>query len=259
MNMYIEKVGKIFVRDLSNSKKGSLLIETTVILPLFIIAVIIMAYCVRVYAIDEFIGFKMCDETRRIISYPKNKVIFASSISDIVSEVKSSADEITGAEISAMKFSYADLAYELEDLYEISLRYKIDLKLPIDMTDELIREKTVVARGFSGRIYRPSDYDSGDEIVWVFPEHGSRYHKAHCRYIKVYPKEKILTSVIKSKGCACKICASGELALGDRIMIFNSGKYHKEECSTVTKYVISIPLAEAAADGRYTPCSKCMV
>lgn len=239
-----------------SSKRGGMILEATIFLPIFIVAVIVMICCIRVYAIDEYVTFKMCDEMRAVISTAKYTDIRPDSMYRTLNQISSVAPEMKYALLTYMNTDYDDESEDLQDLYAISIQYDIGLNLPIPMTEDLIREKTVVARGFTGRIYVP-DGDSEDEIVWVFPDYGECYHDANCRYIKVYPKKKILTSNVKGKSEYCKICNSVSLPAGAEVMIFNSGKYHSRECGTVTKYTVSISLEEAIAGG-YKACSKCM-
>lgn len=241
---------------LFSSKRGGMILEATIFLPVFIVAVVVMICCIRVYAIDEYVTFKMCDEMRAVISTAKYTDIRPDAMYRTLNQINSVAPEMKYALITHLETAYEDEAEDLHDLYSISICYGISLNLPIPMTDELMHENTVVARGFTGRIYVPGG-DSREEIVWVFPDYGECYHDGNCRYIKVYPKKKILTSSMRGKSGYCKICNSAGLPAGAEVMMFNSGKYHCRECSTVTKYTVSMPLEEAIAGG-YKACSKCM-
>ena len=75
-------------------KRGGMILEATIFLPVFIVAVVVMICCIRVYAIDEYVTFKMCDEMRAVISTAKYTDIRPDVMYRTLNQINSVAPEM---------------------------------------------------------------------------------------------------------------------------------------------------------------------
>ena len=123
-------------------------------------------------------------------------------------------------------------------------------------TDGILSLRSFVFRPWEGESHQLLEFSG--ERVYVFPKYGERYHSYGCRIMKEGSVEEILTESLKRRCNACKVCKPGSQTYGSLVFLFSDGSrvYHRKECSSITKYYVSMPLEEAQADG-YTPCLFC--
>ena len=114
-------------------------------------------------------------------------------------------------------------------------------------------------------IYRPfigeSDKiaSSDDELVYVFPKRGIRYHREGCMTMKAGDIEVILTSAVRRSYKACQLCKPGVLPDGALVCIYaeSSRVFHRRSCASVVKTYETMTKSEAKEQG-YTPCMLCL-
>ena len=114
-------------------------------------------------------------------------------------------------------------------------------------------------------IYRPFTGESDkiasgdDELVYVFPKRGIRYHREGCLTMKEGDIELVLTAAVRRRYKACRICKPGSLPNGALVCVYSesSGVYHKRTCASVEKSFETMTKSEAEEQG-YTPCMHCI-
>ncbi len=114
-------------------------------------------------------------------------------------------------------------------------------------------------------IYRPfigesEEIASGDdELVYVFPKRGIRYHVDGCLTMKEGDIELVLTAAVRRRYKACRICRPGSLPNGALVCVYseNSEVFHKRTCASVEKSFETMTKSEAQEQG-YTPCLHCI-
>ena len=96
------------------------------------------------------------------------------------------------------------------------------------------------------------------DMVWVFPDEGTKYHEKSCSIVSSYPVQLILNEEIRKRYKACEICHADDASSGTQVYCFlEYGKtYHLISCPSVDKYVVSME-KQQAVDRGYTPCLKC--
>ncbi|MCF0150197.1 MAG: hypothetical protein HUJ80_02170 [Firmicutes bacterium] len=116
--------------------------------------------------------------------------------------------------------------------------------------------RTVVFKPFTGESQKTSFKD--DHIVYVFPKYGARYHGAGCSVMQDGCVETVLTAALKKRLSACKNCHPQNQSIGSLVYLFQqtSGTYHKKDCASITKAYSSMMKSEALKAG-YTPCRIC--
>ncbi|MDR0570911.1 MAG: hypothetical protein LBG71_06815 [Clostridiales Family XIII bacterium] len=246
------------------SKRGSLIVETAIFLPIFIIGVLTVAYLLKVIAVQENVFHAFSDEMRNVaaeaeaIPYP---LFFENDVKKRV--LDENGDEVEKLRLSELSYRYG-LGGETEQI-RAALRYDVGVKLPKSVIGSIPVSDVIVCRAFVGA--RNSGAPMGAEgieekkdsvTVWIFPKSGTKYHKEDCTYVANHPKEMALNEGVRKKYGPCKLCKPKDLPNGSLVYCFTaSGEaYHRGDCSAVDKYVESIEKDDAEAKG-YTACAKC--
>jgi hypothetical protein len=147
----------------------------------------------------------------------------------------------------------------------MALDYDIGVKLPDAVVKSIPVSDALLLRAFvgadnSGATMRPEELEEEKEsrTVWIFPRSGTKYHSEDCSYIKVWPREMVLSESLRRKYEPCKLCKPRELSNGSLVYCFAaSGEvFHRGGCTAVDRYVVPIQKDEAVARG-YTACARC--
>lgn len=255
-----------------HGKRGSLAVETAIFLPIFILGVLMLIYLIKVLWIEERVFFTFQQEASKISDYAyvgdkleSNGSLETMAFKGIVKGklYNDHEDDILGAEFTEYKYMFTNKG--LSGLVLASLKYEVNIKLPIDIYPKVPIEDSLLFRGFIGAdlYYEPVSFEEmkkKKEVipVWIFPRAGERYHKEGCGYIKNQPRQLVLNSGIIKKYDPCKLCRPGELKTGNIVYCFTkTGEaYHKGSCYSVEKYVKELNKEEAVEMG-YSACMKC--
>lgn len=245
-----------------NTKKGSITVEATIILPLFIIAVLTISYTVKLIETEEDVINGITDEARYIAAH--------AYIDRVGAGVKSRIEKRVREDEAAENFNVKRLRYLYSDfsntgLISIDAAYTVKNRMPVKMRDDFHRKTGVLFRGFvgknnKGQIFSFDMMQTADDgtTVWVFPVAGEKYHSENCSYIRVYPVQTILTSEVRRQYTPCRLCRPDDYKNGHIVYCFKkTGKaYHSAECTTVDRYVVEMTKYEAESEG-YGRCLKC--
>ncbi len=244
------------------NKKGSQIVEASIFLPILIIAVLAIGYIIRIVGIQECVHSIMVDELRRTSMLSYTKELGLAFKFDVEKRLKEEVPRAEDFRVDYYDYLHEDADEDLSDLIRVRASYTVVSPLTLGFSKGVSCSEVFLVRGFTGRgkpeILINSNEDAEDEIVWVFPNAGECYHSHDCSYTKVNPKERILTSSLRSEYKPCALCKPGSLANGERVYCFHvSGKvFHRENCSCVKRYVVSMKKSEAKEEG-YRPCQKC--
>jgi len=251
------------------TKRGSITIEAAIILPLFFLALVAMAFVIRIISLEEQIAFVSIDEAKHVATEAYDQ---EGSLAETVLEValrvrfnKRFHEEVKingSGYLSDFLYRYEDNG--LTDLISYSVDYPRKFPIPYYQNENRWASQTIVFRGFVGRSEEESfvlseELEEDDIIVWVFPVAGERYHLEDCPHIKVLPRQTVLTGAIKRSYRPCKHCHPEKVSTGNMVYIFpSSGEvYHRGNCFLVDRYVISMEKSIAEQKG-YTPCLTCI-
>lgn len=263
------------------SRKGFMIVEATILIPVFMIAILTLGCLIPVMAIKERIMNTYASSASDIAkaSYTSTLTMVPKGVADgiaggaaarvyLVSKICGDNSGIGAASMKSLElrgFRYLYKSNEIDGLISGEFIYKYKIPFPILFYRDFELSEYLIYRGFIGNSLKStpmpfeamSDNDN-DEMVIIFPRHGERYHDIECRIVSVYPLEMILTKQLVQKYNSCKICDSGELSYGSLVYCFMSeGKaYHKGNCPAVDKYIIEVKKEEAENEG-YTPCTLC--
>jgi hypothetical protein len=221
-------------------RRGSMLTEGAVFLPVYIIAVVTLIYLVRICWTDVLV-FSTVENQVREASVGVNLNMFQETRSALNS---------AGADGSRLKI--------------YSIPSDVSAKLPVSIRKNIVLENELVYRQWTGMSidgeafgYDRMEIDETGNTVYVFPRSGGRYHGRTCRYVNSYDVESVLSQEIKTKYSRCPLCTDGSEHIGNTVYIFQYGRsYHNADCDSVDKYVIEIDKADAVIKG-YSECSVC--
>jgi hypothetical protein len=248
----------------ARSKRGSFTLEAAIFLPIFIIAVLTIAYLIKLIAVQENAFHALADETGKVAAeasltpYP---LFFKGDAAKRIAEEN-------GGELENLRIARFDYRYgfgEYTEQIRVTADYDIGVKLPAPFIRAIPVSDTILCRAFVGANNAdvPMSAEELEEkkesrTVWIFPRSGTKYHGETCSYVAVYPREVLLSAGVRQRYNPCKLCNPGSLPAGSLVYCFQTAGqvFHRGDCTTVDRYVVPIELEEAEARG-YTPCAKC--
>lgn len=241
-------------------KKGSLTVEASLLMPVFIMAMVLVAYFGQLAKCQDEVQWALT----RIATEASAE--YGASGSEVMKSApyymaKMSA-YLSGSGIS---ISFLESEY-MEENDEIDLIVNYKVKLPFSLGNRItchFRQR-VHTRAFTGVESRGDTDEREKEDVTVYiTDTGRVYHRNHeCTYLKLsiskvyYSDLKNLRNSGGGKYKACERCSEKELTSQTPVWITNYGdRYHTSKgCSGIKRGVEEIKLSEV---GNRTPCSKC--
>ena len=253
---------------LKRTRRGSIAVEATIILPLFIIGILTLGYLIKFTMAGEGVFHALADETSKFTSQTASVLGISAYEKDVKVRVE---NESYGDVAAADVFGLYHIPFVGKNgkmytsLVGVSVTWDTPIRLPRLLRDELGGQTTILARAFVGGTnagnelpFSEMEKDDNGLTVWVFPRAGERYHEEFCEYIKNNPQERLLDKKVRNKYNACKLCLAQAAHEGDLVYCFpTTGRvFHTGECYLVERYVIEISEEDAKNQG-YTACSKC--
>lgn len=246
-----------------NTKKGYFTVEAAIFLPVFIIAVMTIAYLIKVVGAVELTMHAATDEARQAASHAyvdKTGLGFSWTLEN---RILADCEDISDVDVTDLKYLYS--GGRKEGLISFRVKSRVDIRLPLGLYDGFYFEERVLCRGWIGKnnTWKPLGFeemekDGDSRMVWIFPRAGEKYHKESCTHVSNTPSRVILSDGLRRKYDPCRQCDSGDLPEGSIVYCYEGyGEvYHRGNCPSVDKYVRVIPEEDAKTRG-YTPCSKC--
>lgn len=262
-----------------DSVQGSMTVEASLSLPIFLFSVWILLYMIEIlsiygnmqgaihkqakelskysYVYDSLLNDKDNEVVEGIGSfiftqaYVKNKVI-----EDIGEEYLDS----TCIENGKDGLSFLRTSFLKDEMIDIVVTYSIKLPFQIINKSVPIAQRCRI-RGFTGYDLKDKTNKDGTEEMVYVTKTGSVYHKdRNCSHIKITINQ-ILYSEIESKRnysgekyYPCEICAKSKHA-GLVYITEDGNRYHNSlNCSGLKRMVFEIPLSKV---GNRRPCSRC--
>lgn len=266
------------------------MVEAAIFLPIFIIALVTIAYLLRGVSTTETVMHCLVNQGRKLSVEGYAKSIKYEELFESNSKLQQETLKILKSELlSEGSFLFRvdrqlkeetrnwieDLSLlEFKENYEqdgrtgltmISLKYNLPIPVPAIFNAEMQFQQNIVLRAFIGRncdgvakSFDEMELEKKAQIVYVFPKTGERYHNKSCRFIQNTPREVLLSPAVKKKYHPCKTCQSQTMPIGSMVYIFEeSGEvYHRKSCPMVERFVIPMEKEEAQRRG-YTPCHIC--
>lgn len=249
-------VGQHLLR-IGRGKRGSLIVEASIILPLFIVGVLSVVMIMRYIAIQDRIDQHLMNEAR--LAAAEAHFIPMQGAAAILHYRARALDN------REFRLENASVSLVNEETALLEADYIVKNKLPIDWIGRRpIREKALF-RAWVGSTQEqsPMSWDDMQQAgesrpVMVFPRAGEKYHSESCGFIVNMATQTTLTAAIKRRYDPCSTCGAADTAMHELVYCyFKTGEvYHVGRCPLVDKYVIKIEETDAQERG-YTPCMRC--
>lgn len=245
------------------NKKGYVTLEAAIFLPIFVIGILTLGFCIKLFSTAENITNSMIDETGHLAARAYGKPVAAGFSAQLKQRISEENGQLRSLEVT--EFRYRHAARGKTDLITAACKYEIGLSLPLPLKDSFDMESRIQCRGFVGKDSRENPMDfkemerNGDStLVWIFPMWGKKFHKETCVYVSNQPRQMVLTNDLKTQFRACELCGAQTVRPGSFVYCFMRAgmAYHRQTCKMVEKYTIEIEKQDAVAKG-YTPCVKC--
>ena len=243
----------------AGNKKGSMIVEAAMVLPVYIIAVITMCWLVKACFLETAVFSTVTDQIHHASVDMTGTMGLQSGITSALEESGVDSAPYNQTSLGSNYTAAGVSGFEL-----LSYRYNSRIHIPLPFVEEINLDNQIFFRmwnGFSkgGDPFSFSSMESegnGTPVI-IFPRTGGRYHSTSCRYANAYPTEVVLTAVIRKKYDRCRLCTEGNETDGQKVYIFRyGGSYHEKDCSSVKKFTMTMDLEDAKKKG-YTACSIC--
>ncbi|GHU67205.1 hypothetical protein AGMMS49983_18030 [Clostridia bacterium] len=253
---------------LKNIRRGSIAVESAIILPLFIIGILTLGCLIKFTMAGEGVFHVLADETGKFTAELASPLGISAYEKDVRTRAeRESLGDVSGADVKGLyHIPYIGKNGNVyTNLVGVSVTWETPIKLPRLTSEDLVGQATILSRAFvggsnSGTALPFSEMEQNDSggMAWVFPRAGERYHTEHCSYIENEPQEVLLDRRIRSQYQPCELCGAQTAHDGDLVYCFpRSGRvFHTGDCYLVERYVIEIDREDAKKQG-YTACSKC--
>lgn len=248
------------ISKIHTNKKGSYIVEASISLPIFLIALIVMSSIILMFACIEDANFIATTELRRAGAEAINGNT-SSFLPIRIEERVYKHSQVDG--MNMLDYGYRVNRWGQDDLIAIKYSMRLRTKNPLNLASEANYELACVTRAYVGK-ERELDNMSEEEMmsdstpVYIFPKRGEKYHSKGCVVMKAASKATILSSSLKNKYSSCSLCHSKNAGIGMLVYYFpdEGESYHLPGCSSLERNFIEIEKRIAVKRG-YTACSKC--
>ena len=244
------------------SKKGSLIVEATIILPPFIVGMILLISIIPAIASAEAAVFTASNE---LIKADARAVFISEPISLPLLVRNKIKNENPGLRnVFLIDYGYRYSEGGMDDLISIDLVLTSGGINPLRRTSGFGIEVRLRSRALTGTC-REKDgneeqFTEADSYrqVYVFPRSGEKYHSRGCPFLNPDCRLVYLTEGVRSSYSSCSNCHSERAAIGTPVFCFSGSNtnYHFGSCNAVTKYFIEMDEREAREKG-FGPCMTC--
>ena len=241
----------------SRRKQGSMIVEASIVLPIFIIMLVTFCWLIRACVL-EIIVYNTVENELHEIS--------ATGFVPTQSGMRSALEEagVDGSEYRLTSWFPGFSIAGVNGFSRMGFEYSTKIDIPLPMVDSIKLNNAITYRTWKGyeNPGEPLGFDALQEEteghpVFVFPTAGEKYHDAGCRYTNANAQQVSLSDSIRAEYSACPLCTYGNEENGQTVYTFEYGTcYHRSGCSAVTRCVIEMDREDASAKG-YTACSVC--
>ena len=251
---------KDMISKMRINKRGTYIMEASISLPIFLIAVIVMSSIILFYACIEDANFIMATELRRAAA----EAIGANTSLLVPGRIEDKMfDHSQVNNLKVLDYEYRVDRWNQDELIPIKIEMQMRTKNPLSLASKASYDVACVARAYVGK-ERENDPMSASEMmsagdaVFIFPKSGTKYHSKGCSYLKAASQATVLDSSLKRKYSPCPLCHSKDARIGSLVYYFPvaGDSYHMPNCKALERNYIEIE-KEVAEKRGYTPCSKC--
>lgn len=248
-------------KDIRN-KRGSYLVEATLMLPIFMIAIMVMSSIISAYSCIEDANYISANHLRKSAAVASKMNVYTAVPRQIGSELNSNHSQVDGFIVSSAVYRKNKLG--IDEVIAIDANMKLNTKNPIGFNAEANYRLKTITRAYVGRVRENTHMTvedfagEGDKPVYIFPKRGEKYHNKGCTYMNSKVTSTTLTHGLRKKFNPCPVCKSKKAKIGTSVYYYpvEGECYHLNGCRVMERNYIEITKKIAERRG-YTPCSKC--
>lgn len=269
---------------MKNRKKGSLTVEASLVLPIFLFAVVSFLYFFQIMWIQERVHFGLWETGKEISKY--GYICDSVGVTGMEpDEYKSTAKKVisgvlTGERMKAYVsdtflnescvvggaggIQYSTSAFEENNEIYLVATYKVKIPVLYFLTPDYTIVQQVKTRAFAGTEEIGINQEDEDDIDVYVTDTGTVYHcSASCTHINLsiqtamYGTVSSLRNQYGGKYRACEKCIKNKkLSTKTKVYITTDGdRFHNSsECSGLIRRVKKVKLSTLMG---YRPCSRC--
>lgn len=269
---------------MKNRKKGSLTVEASLVLPIFLFAVVTFLYFFQIMWIQERVHFGLWETGKEFSKY--GYVYDSVGITGMESdEYKTTTTNLISGVLTGERMKsylpdaflnqscvvggaggiqYSTSAFEEENDICLVATYKVKIPVLYFLTPDYTIVQQVKTRGFVGTEEIGTSEDDEDDIDVYVTDTGSVYHcSASCTHINLsiqatkFGNVSSLRNQYGGKYKACEKCVKNKtLSTKSKVYITTDGdRFHNSSgCSGLTRRVKKVKLSTLMG---YGPCSRC--
>ncbi len=253
--------GKKSIKRKLKMEKGSYVVESAIIIPIFIVAALSIIIFIRAYETNWKVNNILKDEVG--LSAARASVLETDIF--LRGRIDKRINEIGNINVNDVNISYSLKYKDFDNLVRVALDYSLNIKVPIFAIGDYNKTAQALGRKFVGDIksketvtFDDMERDDDSHIVYVFPRDGERFHRLNCRVVAPKAEKVLLSDDIRASYTACEVCCKKKIDNGDTVIVFNGyGKrFHLSQCSFIKKQIEKIQRKTAEEKG-YSPCKIC--
>lgn len=245
-----------------NNKRGSYIVEATLILPIFMIAIMVMSSIISAYSCIEDANYVSANYLRRSAAVASKVNIHKLVPYQIHKELSSNHSQVDGILVNSL--AYRKPLLGIDEIIYIDADMRLNTKNPIGFKAEAKYRLKTITRAYVGRVRDDTRMTvddltgEGDKAVFIFPKRGEKYHNQGCMYMHSKVKSATLTPRLIKEYDPCPVCKSKRAKAGAYVYYYpvEGECYHMAGCRVMERNYVEITKKIAERRG-YTPCSKC--
>ena len=244
------------------SSCGSYVVESAIVVPIFLVGMIVLSAIVLFYSCIEDANYILATELRK--GAIEAVIVDNQPLIPLESEQRIQKNHPIVQSQRVLDYGFRKTRNDIDELIYIKLELYMESRNPMGFLGNGRYDVALMTRAYVGleRNVNPmSEADFRNELengVFVFPQDGERYHAKSCTFVQAESKIVTLNQSVKSKYSSCKVCKSNTAVDGSSVYIFpNYGaNYHLTGCGVLKRRYIEIE-KDTALERGYTPCTKC--
>lgn len=244
------------------NKRGSYLVEATIALPVFLVAVLVMSSIVLMYACIEDAGFIGVNEMRKAAIEARvipNDPLLPGRIGEKVARNHAPLKSYRTKE-----YGFRETRGDMDELICLKLTLFLKTENPLDFASKAEYDFALATRAYVGKVRKQAPMSveqmesDKEEAVFVFPKRGKKYHNKACRHMKAKCTPGTKTKELTYRYDPCPICGSKKAKLGETVYYFpvEGEVYHLSGCRVMNRNYVELSKAVAEERG-YRPCETC--
>lgn len=259
-----------------NSRRGSMMVEMTIILPVFIVSAISLGFLIKGIMMQMMVNESLLNTGRAIsmeavatgtaVPYtPLHGTLIRNGLEDNGVD-GSSATSIKPEPVlySASGKGTTDNSEIRKGSMKVNLTCNMDMNLPGSSLSSVTLGSAMEFHQWTGLTFEGEvtpftemEDDGSGELVYIFPAEGECYHQRSCRVLNPHYSIVRLNENVKARYGACPLCIKNKVSADEQLAVFDNGScYHRLSCQAVNKRYVSMSVNDAAARG-YRACSIC--